>query len=244
MKALVFAAGLGTRLKPITDSIPKALVEVGGKPLLHHVISKLKAAGFDEVVVNVYHFAQAVTDYIHGQDDFGIKIDISDESGFIRDTGGGMLYARDYLEGEPFLIHNVDILSNLDLGWFMSQARPDALSNILVSERETQRYFLFDDDMRLVGWMNTATKEVRTPFFNLNVSKCRKYAFGGIHYVTGNIFDIFDEDGWNSKFSITDFYVRECYARPIYGIVPEDLRLVDVGKPETLKTAGDFLGLA
>lgn len=238
---MIFAAGLGTRLRPLTDTTPKALIQVGGKPLLYHVVSKLKSAGADEIVVNVHHLASQITDYIKAQNEFGIKIDISDESYFLRDTGGGLLYARNFLEGFPFLVHNVDILSNLDIRWFVSQAHPDALSNILVSERETQRYFLFNDEMRLVGWMNTATKQVRSPYYNLDVSKCHKYAFGGIHYISDKIFKIFDEDGWNSSFSITDFYVRECQARPIYGIVPKNLDLVDVGKIESLPKAEAFL---
>ena len=128
MKAMVFAAGLGTRLKPITDTMPKALVPVGGKPLLYHVVTKLKAAGFDDIVINVHHFADSIIDYVHGQDDFGIKVSFSEERDLLRETGGGIRHARPLLEGGSFLVHNVDILSDLDLEWFLSQARPGALS--------------------------------------------------------------------------------------------------------------------
>ncbi len=241
MKAMVFAAGLGTRLKPITDTMPKALVPVGGKPLLYHVVTKLKAAGFDDIVINVHHFADSIIDYVHGQDDFGIKVSFSEERDLLRETGGGIRHARPLLEGGSFLVHNVDILSDLDLEWFLSQARPGALSNILVSERETQRYLLFDDEMRMVGWTNVATGEVRSPYQGLAPGKYRKFAFDGVHLISDGIFTIFDDDGWGERFSIMDFYIRECDVHPIYGIVPEHLRMMDIGKAGTLKDAEEFV---
>lgn len=241
MKALIFAAGLGTRLKPYTDTIPKALVPVGGKPLLYHVAMKLKAAGFDELVINVHHFPDSIMDYVHEEKDFGMMVSFSDERDFLRETGGGILYARKMLEGAPFLVHNVDILSDLDIGWFISQAEPDAVANILVSDRETQRYLLFDEDMRMVGWTNVATGEVRTPFTGLDPGKCRRLAFSGVHLISDRIFTIFDEDGWEGKFSIMDFYIKECAKRIIHGILPDGLKLMDVGKVETLKDAGAFI---
>lgn len=241
MKALIFAAGLGTRLRPFTDTMPKALVPVAGKPLLYHVVSKLKRAGFDEVVINVHHFADSIIGYVHEQDDFGINVSFSDERDLLRETGGGIRHARRFLEGGPFLAHNVDILSDLDIGWFVSQARPKALSNILVSERKTQRYLLFDENMRMVGWTNTATGEVRSPFPDLDPVKCHKYAFAGIHLISDRIFTIFEDDGWGERFSIMDFYIRECAAHPVYGVIKEGLRLMDVGKVETLDEAGIFL---
>ena len=241
MKALIFAAGLGTRLKPYTDTMPKALVPVGGKPLLYHVVMKLKAAGFDELVINVHHFPDSIIGYVHDQKDFGMKVSFSDERDFLRETGGGILYARKKLEGAPFLVHNVDILSDLDIGWFLSQADPDAVANILVSDRKTQRYLLFDESMRMVGWTNVATGEVRTPFTGLDPGKCRRLAFSGVHLISDRIFTIFDEDGWEGKFSIMDFYIKECAKRIIHGILPESLKLMDVGKVETLKDAGTFI---
>ena len=241
MKALIFAAGLGTRLKPYTDTMPKALVPVGGKPLLYHVAMKLKAAGFDELVINVHHFPDAIISYVHEEGDFGMKVSFSEERDYPRETGGGILHARKMLEDGPFLVHNVDILSDLDIGWFLSQADPDAVSNILVSDRKTQRYLLFDDNMRMVGWTNVATGEVRTPFLGLDPGKCRRYAFSGVHLISDRIFTIFDEDGWDGKFSIIDFYVEECARTVIHGILPDSLRLMDVGKVETLKDAGTFI---
>ena len=241
MKALIFAAGLGTRLKPYTDTMPKALVPVGGKPLLYHVAMKLKAAGFDELVINVHHFPDSIIGYVHDEKDFGMKVSFSDERDFLRETGGGILYARKMLEGAPFLVHNVDILSDLDIGWFLSQADPDAVASILVSDRKTQRYLLFDESMRMVGWTNVATGEVRTPFTGLDPGKCRRLAFSGVHLISDRIFTIFDEDGWEGKFSIMDFYIKECAKRIIHGILPESLKLMDVGKVETLKDAGAFI---
>ena len=165
MKALVFAAGLGTRLKPLTDSMPKALVPVCGEPLLYHVLTRLRAAGYDEIAGNVHHFADQIRNYL-SENDFGIPILVSDETDLLRETGGGIRHARPFLEGgdAPFLVHNVDILSDLDLGWFRRQTRPEALATLLVRERKTQRYFLFDRDMRLVGWTHIATGEVRSPY--------------------------------------------------------------------------------
>jgi Nucleoside-diphosphate-sugar pyrophosphorylase involved in lipopolysaccharide biosynthesis/translation initiation factor 2B, gamma/epsilon subunits (eIF-2Bgamma/eIF-2Bepsilon) len=241
MKALVFAAGLGTRLKPITDTLPKALVPVGDKPLLFHVVSKLKKAGISDITINVHHFADEIVDYVREQDSFGIDVHFSDERDLLRETGGGVRHARPWLEGEPFIIHNVDILSNLDIRWFEAEAHQDALSNILVSERKTQRYFLFNEKMDLVGWTNVATGEVKTPYPDLDVEKCRKLAFAGFHYISGDIFKVFDEDEWPERFPIVDFYVQECAKHAIHGVVAPDLKMVDVGKLDSLAQAEEFL---
>lgn len=255
-RAMVFAAGLGTRLRPLTDNIPKALVPVGGKPLLWHVLMKLKAAGYSEIVVNVHHFPNQIIDYITSQldrDFADLQIHISDESDFLRDTGGGIRYAERYLidspvsplqcepAEKPFLVHNVDVLTNLSPEWLAGQARPDALATLVVSERETSRYFLFDDSMRLVGWTNISTGEVRTPFPELKAENCRKLAFAGIHLISPKIFRVFDELGVASRFSITDFYVSACGKYPIYGVVPDDFRFMDIGKIATLPQAEAFL---
>ena len=175
MKAMIFAAGLGTRLKPITDTMPKALVPVGGEPLLHHVICKLRDAGYTHLVVNVHHFAGQIREYL-ATHDFGVSIAISDESAQLLETGGGIAHAAPLLLPceDPILIHNVDILSNLDLAWFRSEVRPSALSTLLVSERETSRYLLFGEDMRLMGWTNVTTGEVRSPFPAEALAACRR----------------------------------------------------------------------
>ena len=235
MKAMIFAAGLGTRLKPITDTMPKALVPVCGQPLLYHVITKLVAAGYDDIIVNVHHFPDQIIDYlcIH---DFGAKITISDEREFLRETGGGIKHVRPLLT-EPFLVHNVDIISNLDLKWLREQHRKDAVATVVVSERATQRYLLFDDDGRLKGWTHVKTGEVRSPYPDIDPDKLRKLAFAGIHLMSPAIFDAFDKLGFGDRFSIMDFYIRACADYPIYAAVPPDFRMVDVGKKETLSEA-------
>lgn len=238
MKAMVFAAGLGTRLKPITDRLPKALVPVCGQPLLYHTLQKLKAAGYTDVVVNVHHFAGQIREYLTTHD-FGLSVSISDESDQLLETGGGILHAQDLLLPleEPFLVHNVDIVSNLDIAWFRAQMRPDALATLLVSERKTQRYLLFDEEMRLVGWTNVATGEVRSPYPGLDPQACRRYAFAGIHNLSPAIFGAFEQAGFTGRFPIMDFYLEACARFPIYGAVASGLQLVDVGKIETLPKA-------
>lgn len=242
MKALIFAAGLGTRLRPLTDSLPKALVPVGGEPLLHHVIRKLRAAGYDELVVNVHHFASQVIDYLSAHD-FGVSIRISDESALLRETGGGIAFARGLLEPleGPFLVHNVDILSNLDLAWLREQTRPEALATLVVSERKTSRYLLFGEDMRLKGWTNVQTGEVRSPYPAEELKHCRALAFSGIHNLSPAIFDAFREADMPERFPIMDFYIQACGKHPIYGVVPNNLQLVDVGKLDTLAAAEEFI---
>ena len=246
MKAMIFAAGLGTRLKPITDTIPKALVPICGEPLLKHVILRLADAGFDDFVVNVHHFADKIILYLDNEDFQGMRIAVSDESGRLLETGGGVLHARDLLlRDEPsdgrFLVHNVDILSDLDIPWFLDSWRPGALASLLVSPRKTQRYLLFDDDMRLVGWTNLATGEVRSPYPGLDPSACTMLAFSGIHQISNEVFGVMESEGMGERFPIMDFYLRVCDRYPIYGIKPASLELVDVGKLDTLAVAGEFI---
>ena len=246
MKAMIFAAGLGTRLKPITDTLPKALVPVCGEPLLKHVLDRLSAAGIDDFVVNVHHFAEMIVSYLQELDDPALRIAVSDESDRLLETGGGILHARDLLlAGEPadgrFLVHNVDILSDLDIPGFLDAWRPGALATLLVSERRTQRYLLFDDDMRLLGWTNIATGEVRSPYPDLDPSKCQMFAFSGIHQLSNGVFDVMESEGMGERFPIMDFYLRVCDRYPIYGKKPASLELIDVGKLDTLAVAEDFI---
>jgi aminoglycoside/choline kinase family phosphotransferase/CTP:molybdopterin cytidylyltransferase MocA len=249
-RAMVFAAGLGTRLKPLTDTMPKALVPVGGKPLLQHLLEKLKAANFRDVVINVHHFADMIEDWCQ-QNPMDMHIWFSDEREQLLETGGGIKHAAPLLRDaqDGFLIHNVDILSNADLRAFAEAGRSPApmgeaaakprAATLLVSERETQRYLLFDDDMRLVGWTNIATGEVRSPYPNLDPQLYHKYAFAGIHYMKPSLFAYFDD--FPEKFSIIDFYLKVCKDEPIYGYLQPDLRLIDVGKLDTLSEAENFI---
>lgn len=243
MKGFIFAAGLGTRLKPLTDTMPKALVPVAGKPLIHHLILKMKAAGIDDVVVNVHHFADAVEAYVREQNDFGIRVRFSDERDLLLETGGGLLHARELLGGGPFLAHNVDILTNIDLRTFIDAATgggQEPLASLLVSDRPTRRYFLFGQDGRLDGWTDISTGEVRSPEEGLDISGLTKLAFAGVHLISGDIFKVMEEDGWSGRFSITDFYVRECGRHCVKGLCIPGLKILDVGKTDSLKEAEIF----
>lgn len=240
MQAMIFAAGLGTRLKPLTDRMPKALVPVCGKPLLAHTIARLKDAGADEIAVNVHHFSEQIVDYLAAHD-FGIDIRISDESDRLLDTGGGLrkalqLFSRQDL---PVLIHNVDILSNIPLADFYASHQKDD-ATLLVSERQTSRYLLFDDNDRLVGWTNIATGEVKSPYKDLDVASCRRYAFSGIHCFSPRLGE--QMKGFPDKFSIIDFYLAVCDKSIIKGYVQKDLKLLDVGKLDSLERADEFVG--
>ena len=168
-QSMILAAGLGTRLRPLTDTMPKALVPVGGTPLLDINIRKLQSQGYDRFVVNVHHFAQQIIDHIQvrwcGGTSVPPTILISDETDALLETGGGLKKAQDlFRPDEPILIHNVDILDNVDYAWFARQHQPDEDAVLLVSRRQTQRYLLFDNAMRLMGWMNRETGEIKSPF--------------------------------------------------------------------------------
>ena len=240
MQAMIFAAGLGTRLKPLTDRMPKALVSVGGEPLLKRVIFQLRDAGFTRIVVNVHHFSSQIIDFLHDNDNFGVDIRISDETDKLLETGGGIRKAWPLFDpAEPILIHNVDILSNVDLKKFYRQGAENVAARLLVSERKTKRYLLFDDTMRLVGWTNIETGEVKSPYKNLDPKKCRMYAFSGIHMVAPSLFPLMEEEP--DKFPIMDFYLKNCDKVRIEGYLKNDLMLMDVGKQETLSEAEKFL---
>lgn len=243
MKAMIFAAGLGTRLKPLTDTMPKALVPVGGKPLLEILIRKMIAAGITDIVINVHHFADQIVRFVEQHKSFGIRIAFSDETDALLDTGGGIRKAMPLLTdgqegGAPVLVHNVDILSNADLKDFCARGR-DCSALLLVSRRETKRYLLFDDENRLAGWTNTETGEVKSPYPRLDVSRCHKYAFAGIHLFSPRLFPLMKD--WPDKFSIIDFYLSVCHREAIYAQPVPGLKLMDAGKVSTLAQAEEFL---
>lgn len=237
---MIFAAGLGTRLKPLTDNMPKALVEVGGAPLLKHVAMKLKNAGFSRIVVNVHHFADQIEAYLASNHNFGVDIIISDERKCLLDTGGGLRRAiRLFDTVSPVLIHNVDILSNVDLNKLYASAHADA--TLLVSQRETSRYLLFapDGSRRLVGWTNRDTGQVRSPYVGLHTDACEHYAFSGIHVFSPRLYPLLSD--MPEKFGIMDFYLDRCADSDIRGYVKPDLELMDVGKIGTISQAEQFL---
>ena len=223
-QAMIFAAGLGTRLKPLTDSMPKALVPVAGEPLLWHVLMKLKQNGFERIVINVHHFAQQIVDYLQANQNFGLDIRISDETNELLETGGGIL------SNAPLN----DLYERL-----LQPTVPDAL--LLVSQRKTKRYLLFDDSLRMQGWTNVETGEIKglDPSLAPLRSSLRKLAFSGIHVLSPRLFPLFAD--MPNRFGIIDFYLKFCQQYAFMGMEQDDLRLMDVGKLDTLEEAEGFL---
>ena len=233
MKAMIFAAGLGTRLQPLTDHIPKALVEVNGKSLLERVIERLKSTGVDHFVINVHHLSSQVIDFIERKDYFKTCIDISDESGQLLDTGGGLKKAACFLQGnEPFIVHNVDVLSDIDLNnMFEFHQKSGALATLAVRDRDSSRKLLFDGSGDLTGWKNDNTHEtiqIRPSHPSIEL------AFSGIHIISPGIFDLMKEEG---VFSIIDVYLRLARSHQIKAFRHDDSMWLDVGSPEKLKKA-------
>ena len=221
MKAMIFAAGLGTRLKPLTDSTPKALLPINGKPMLEHVILKLKDAGFHQIAINVHHLGDQNINFLAANNNFGIQ--------------------TAFLQGnEPFLIHNVDILSDIDLrALYNHHIETNPLATLLVSKRNTSRYLLFNKENKLCGWRNRETGEVKSFYPDFDPNQYNEYAFSGIHVLSPKIFDWMEE--WTGKFSIINFYLSICAKANIHAYADEDLHLIDVGKPETLQVAEKWM---
>ena len=245
-QAMILAAGLGTRLKPLTDTMPKALVPVGGKPLLEWNIRKLQAQGYDRFVVNIHHFAQQIVDYVKEQD-YAPLVRFSDESSQLLETGGGLKKAQDlFVEESPILIHNVDILDNVDYDWFARQHQPDEDAVLLVSQRQTKRYLLFDNAMHLMGWKNIETGEVKSPFeyvrrtgLSQHGEPLNMFAFSGIHSFSPRLFPLMDR--FPDRFGIIDFYLSICHRAHIVGLVKPDLHVLDVGKLDSLEQAENYV---
>lgn len=235
MKAFVLAAGLGTRLKPWTLSHPKALVPVGGVPMLERVIRHLEKEGFDRIVVNVHHFASQIIDFL-GSKTWKVDIRISDESERLLDTGGALTHAAPLLcaDDEPFLIHNVDILSDAPLGALMeAHERLGAEATLLTSERQSTRNLLFDNDMNLRGWVNLTTGERRGEEGEWPV----RVAFSGIHVMSVSLVRRMIAEGMPAAFPIMDYYLSHTRQAVIKGERCFGLELIDIGKPETLSRA-------
>ena len=248
MKAMIFAAGLGTRLKPLTDTMPKALVPLAGKPLLQWQVEKLRDAGITDIIVNVHHFPDMIIDTIRRNNGWGCNISISDERDMLLDTGGGLKKA--VIEG-PILACNVDILSNIDLRTLVSEYERTGVSQLVVSERKTQRYLCFDKRDSLCGWTNIATGELKG-------KDGRHLAFSGLQILNGEALRLLRQIQ-EDKFSLIDFYLHLCeqnhqsaitnYQSPITNhqspiilkaYVPLDYRMMDVGKIDQIEEAERF----
>lgn len=235
MKAMIFAAGLGTRLLNETSNKPKALVEIGGKTLLQHTIEKLKNGGVTEIVVNIHHFAGEMRIFLK-ENDFRIKIHISDESEKLLDTGGALKKAAGFFAGtgESVIIHNVDIISNISLGALAAfHQKSGALATLAVRKRQTQRYLKFNDDNRLVGWVNKKSGEARISIGE-DFENASEMAFSGIHIIQPEIFRLMPPE---DKFSIVDLYLELAKTHQIKGYIDNSDVWMDLGKPEELAKA-------
>ncbi len=251
MKAMIFAAGLGTRLRPLTDTMPKALVPINGKTLLQYQIEKLKAAGITEIIINVHHFPEQIVAYLQEHDNFGCTITISDESDQLLETGGGLRKAAGFFIGQrvldkehwtmddeqPFLVCNVDILSNIDLASLIAAHKTEDMATVVVSSRETQRYLLFDEHNRMRGWTNIATGDIR-PATLEKIDNLQHLAFSGMQILSPRIFD--HMSAFPEKFSLIDLYMALCEKEAIYAYIPTDYRMMDVGKIDHIHEAETF----
>ena len=248
---MIFAAGLGTRLKPLTDTMPKALVPLAGKPLLQWQVERLRDAGITDIIVNVHHFPDMIIDAIRANNGWGCAITVSDERDMLLDTGGGLKKALTpyTLHRTPILACNVDILSNLDLRAFIDSYDPRTLGSLVVSDRQTQRYLCFDDQDTLCGWTNIATGEVRPASLHHSIiPSLRKLAFSGCQILSPEALSLLQQYPAD-KFSLIDFYLSLCEEqiknqkskiKNLQAFVPSDYRMMDVGKIDQIEQAEAF----
>lgn len=233
MKAMILAAGLGSRLRPLTDTTPKALIEVSGRPLLEYQLQKLERAGVTEVIINTHHLAEQIHRYISAQH-FGLRIEISHEEDLL-DTGGGLKKAAWFFDdGQPFILQNTDVLSDLDYTKMLTAHRESkGLATLAVRQRDTSRYFLFDDQMRLAGWENVQSGDKR--LVRQTPAALQRLSFMGIHIISPELFGHFPAE---ERFSIVEFYLQLSAAgHSIGGFRGDDYDWLDVGKPQQLAMA-------
>lgn len=234
MKAMILAAGLGTRLKPFTDKHPKALVTVNGKTILQRNIEYLAGFGIKDVIVNVHHFANQIINLIKNKNGFGSKITFSDETNEVLETGGGIKKAGWFFEKEkdPFVVMNVDVLTDMNLEEMISQhKKQNPLVTLAVTQRDTSRYFLFDELDHLCGWRNIKTGEQK---MSREAEKITQKAFSGIHVISPKIFTLLKMKG---KFSMVDVYLELAKTQAITAFDHSGSKFIDVGKPESILKA-------
>ena len=227
IKAMILAAGLGTRLQPLTDVKPKALLEINGRTLLERAIIHLAEAGINEIIINVHHFPDQIIGFLTKNENFGLRISVSDESGQLLDTGGGLKKVENFFQSnQPFIVRNVDVISDLDFRKMLEYHRQNsAIGTLAVRNRETSRYFLFDNSGLLVGWTNIKTAE--TIQARESSGDIHKLAFSGIQILDPQIFSLITEIG---KFSLTELYLRLAKSRKIICYEDNDSKWKDVGK--------------
>jgi NDP-sugar pyrophosphorylase family protein len=231
---MILAAGLGTRLKPLTDSTPKALIKIKDKTLLELQINKLKSEGFDQIIINIHHFAKQIKDYLKLNNFFSSSIEISDESEKLLDTGGGVKKAAHFFsDGKPFLVYNVDILSNISLNKLMEfHLASKSITTLAVQKRQSSRKFLFDNRNTLCGWMNEKSGE--RIITRDEQSELFPYSFSGIQVVDPKIFKYFPD---KDVFSLIELYLSVAKKEKIIGYVHNEDEWIDLGKIENLNEA-------
>jgi len=230
---MIFAAGLGTRLKPFTDYHPKAMAEVNGKTLLEHNIKYLQRFGIEDVIINVHHFADQIEELINDNSGFGSWVTISDERNEVLETGGGLKKAHGYFEGEEnFVVMNVDVLTSLDLGKMIhTHEHSKALATLAVMQRNSSRQLLFDEHMILCGWTNNNSGDQK---ISRAVPSPHPFAFSGVQVLSKEIFNM----SFEGKFSMIDVYLHFAITHVIKGYDHTGNIFIDVGKPESLEQAG------
>ena len=238
MKAMILAAGLGTRLKPLTDKFPKALVPINQKPMIEVLIERLISFGIKDVIINVHHFAEQIIQFLKEKNNFGINIEISDESDLLLDTGGGVKKASWFFKNEDsFLVHNVDAFTNIDLNKLLAKHNStNAIATLALKERESSRKLLFNKDLTLCGWKNLKTGEekiVRQNQYNLN-----EYAFSGVQIMSSKCFSTMPEE---KVFSLIDFYLSAAKTEKISGFIHNEDYFVDLGKIENIRLAESLI---
>lgn len=235
---MLFSAGLGTRLRPYTDNCPKALVEIDGCSLLEINLGRLVASGFEEVVINLHHYGDQIIDFLGRRKDWGIRILLSDERMRLLDTGGGLLKARPLLDGQPFLIHNVDILSDIDLAALFAYHRAGGqTATLAIRERSSSRQLLFDAQRELCGWAHSERGEYKWRHSGREV---QPMAYSGIAVLSPSVFNYMPgEEG--AVFSIIDTFLRVDIAERVIGYPHREGYWLDVGKPAAVATAAAWI---
>ncbi len=250
MKAMIFAAGLGTRLRPLTDHTPKALVKLGNKPLLQIVIEHLKKHNIQEIIINVHYLSHQIEAFIQEHNSFGIDIQLSDESALLLETGGGLLKAKSFFENNqaPFLLCNADIFTNIDISNFLNKhIENKSLATLAVQNRKSSRYLLFDDENILFGWENIKTEKFIIPRASPRIYEVdengneqlknhplHEFAFSGYHIIEPEIFNHISREG---IFSMTDWYLDLCKNHSIKNYIHNEDIWIDIGTLEKLKEA-------
>ena len=236
MNALIFAAGLGTRLANLTKEIPKALVEVDGKPMLLHAIEKMISVGVTRIVINMHHHADKLESFVQGLNFEGVEILLSDERGELLETGGGLIKAAPLFDmSKPIILYNSDVITGANLNDMISYHKKNkGLATLMVKKRETSRYFLFDNELCLSGWENITSGE---RIVTRNNDSLNSYAFSGIHIVNPEIIELLGE---KRKFSITQGYLNLSEQYPIYGWKDWSEYWFDIGTPEKLAKVNQF----